>query len=47
MGETDERMHDGAQGKGDGVERRLEMHDNRPGVDQWVVATDALAVPVG
>ena len=43
MGKTDERMHDGAQGKGDGVERRLEMHDNRPGMGQEVVVMNALA----
>ena len=43
MGETDGKMLGGAQGKGD----RLEMHDDRPGVDQKLVGTDALAVQMG
>ena len=43
MGETDWKMLHSAQGKDD----RLEMHDNKPGVDQELVGLDALAVQVG
>ena len=46
MGKTDGKMLDDGQGK-DGLETRLERHDNRPGVDQPVVVTGALAVQVG
>ena len=48
MGKTGGKVLGGAQEKGDGLEMQPEMHGDRPGVDQKVVVTDALAaVQVG